>query len=174
MRYATLALAATTILGSAAPAHACGDKLAALAGGVRYERLTRSAYPARLVFYAPQDSALRVEGRQESVVEALEQAGHSVDVVATTEALDARLAAGDVDLVLAADGAPATTRAGAAVLVLRTASKPSGGTAAASPCTVTLGRRGARQVVRSVETVLEQRSRVGPAACAGAPGVQGV
>jgi hypothetical protein len=152
-------------------ADACGDKLAALAGGVRYERLHRSEHPSRLVIYAPAGSALHDADLRRRVAGDLESAGHQVETVDDADALGVRLRSGAVDLVIAEDGR--LPHAAGSAPVLRVGTNGSSPAASGGACTTTLGRRGARQLVRSVERVLEQRSRGAADACAVPADVQG-
>jgi hypothetical protein len=172
VKYAAMVLLSGAALLSAEGTQACGDKLAALAGGVRYERLHRSEHPARLVFYAPTGSRLHDDDVRRRLATDLESVGHQVETVGDADALGVRLRSGDVDLVIADDGVLPPTAAGRAA-VLRVGTGVRSSAAAETVCTTTLGRRGGRQLVRSVERVLEQRSRGAADACAVPAGVQG-
>lgn len=176
MKGLLIGLTSCAVLLSATAALACGDKLAALGGGVRYERLYRSQHPARIVLYAPRDSA----GEESERLRAeLARAGHSVEVVASRGALDSRLAAGAVDLVLAdadaQDGEPSSTqsRGTAVVMGVRYADRSSLTRASSESCVTTVTRRGGRQLLRQIDVELARRARGEPATCAAPSGLRG-
>jgi hypothetical protein len=154
------------------PAEACGDKLAALAGGVRYERLHRSEHPARIVFYLPAGTSLATADVAR-LTEALERAGHRVHAVDSPDGLDARLRAREVDLVIADFERPPRTAGSTPVLQVGSGATPGTSAPAESACVTPLGRRAGRQLVRTVERVMELRSRGDANVCATPPGLQG-
>jgi hypothetical protein len=78
MNTARLAALAGTAIGvfSQQPAHACGDKLSMMGGGVSFEMLNPSLHQGRVVMYITPGSPLHKANAE--LRKSLERAGHKV------------------------------------------------------------------------------------------------
>src|SRR5512139_2726376 len=85
-------------LAAQAPAHACGDKLSMMGGGVGFEMLNPSLHPARVVVFVTPESPLYAT--RSALQKKLERAGHTVTVVDGPDALQKSLRTTQVDVVL--------------------------------------------------------------------------
>jgi hypothetical protein len=171
-RLAVLIVATAAFVAASATASACGDKLSAMAGGVRFERLHQSRNPSRLVVYMPPSSSLREAESDLQLVRLLTRAGHTVRVVEHRADLEQILGASGADLVLAGTSdlpdlersaaAPAATERRAALL--RVAYPGAGGrqqvaaAAGAGSCVARLSRRTGGDLMRSIDGALQRRS----------------
>jgi CheY-like chemotaxis protein len=152
---------------------ACGDKLAVIGGGVRFERLYLSHHPGRVVLYVPRDSRLRVANDELRLADSLRRAGHSVEVIDEQQGLQRALQMASADLILVdvADDLPARMDAGRAanVAVVPVAYGPAPElrrtASTVQACVTALGRRTAPVLLRAVDNALERRSRGLVSAC---------
>ena len=95
-----IAVAITTLLTIPA-ALGCGDKLAAIGGGLRFDLIHRADHPGSLLVYLNPHSRFKVANDDLQLVSWLQHAGNKVVVVDTPEALGSAMAgAGRADLVL--------------------------------------------------------------------------
>jgi hypothetical protein len=171
-RLAAMMTAAAALAASSATVIACGDKLSAMAGGVRFERLHQARNPSRLVVYLPASSGLREAESELQLVRLLTRAGHTVRVVERRAELEQILAASDADLVLAgaddlldlgrnAAATPTATARRPAVLPLDYSASGAGRVAAAADagsCVTRVSRRSGGQLVRTIDSALQRRS----------------
>lgn len=153
-------------------AFACGDKLSAMGGGIRFERLHRAVHPARLVVYMPPQSDLRRADSDLQLVQLLTRAGHEVKVVEAPEELERILAAAGTDLVLAGatdlrDAGHARDEAGRAALVRVDygRAQPLMASGTADPCLASVSRRTGGKLVRTIDAVLQPRADGQPHLC---------
>jgi CheY-like chemotaxis protein len=143
---------------------ACGDRLAALGGGVRFERVFYSRHPGRVVLYAPTATRLRAADERLGIAEALKRAGHQVTSVGDRDALLRAIgaAAPDVVVIDAEAERGALPDARETVPVVPVAFRPGRDAVAARTdegCVVEIADQSVRQLLRTVETVLERRRR---------------
>lgn len=161
---------------------ACGDKLSAMGGGIRFERLHRAAHPARLVVYMPPQSGLRRADSELQLVKLLTRAGHDVKVVEAPDELQRILAAAGTDLVLAGatdlrdagraldeagreDAAPGKTGAAAVVRIDYGRDGPAPANGASDPCLASVSRRTGGSLVRTIDAVLRPGADGQPRLC---------
>jgi hypothetical protein len=105
--------AAVFFLCGVSSTQACGDKLAAIGGGIRFDQLYHAAHPGHLLVYLSPESRLKMANDDLKIVSWLQRAGHEVKVVDNREALkDALSATKPADLLLV-DAAEAGTVTGA-------------------------------------------------------------
>ncbi len=155
---------------TSATALGCGDKLSAMAGGVRFERLNHSRYPSRVIVYLPESSSLREAESDLQLVRLLTRAGHAVRVVERRAELEQILAASDADLVLAGPAdllglarpaAPSAGTARAPALLPVDYAAPGAASVAAAAgsasCVTRLSRRSGGQLVRTIDSALQRR-----------------
>jgi hypothetical protein len=155
------------VLVAAPIAWSCGDKLSAMGGGVRFERIHHTQYPAHVVLYMPADSALRRADSDLHLADLLARTGHTVRIIEARADLELALSGPGTDVVLAGVGDLrdlVAARGGApAILPVEYERSPSPlGTAAAAAgnrCVAPLGRRSSSQLVRALEDVLQRRSQ---------------
>jgi hypothetical protein len=141
-------------------AHACGDKLSMMGGGVGFEMLNPSLHPARVVVFVTPDSAFFAT--RSSLRKKLERAGHTVTVVDSPDALQQSLRTAEVDVVLTSltDERSATpVKAGAsapALLSLVYKPTPSSFTAtsASVTCTTRVDKARGSRVIEDIESVM--------------------
>ncbi|HXC58613.1 MAG TPA: hypothetical protein VN645_04800 [Steroidobacteraceae bacterium] len=160
-----------------AAALACGDKLSAIGGGVRFERVFAARYPGRIAIYAPEQSALRTANDELRLAEMLRRAGHTVTVFDDPQDLRRALQTATADLVLvdAADAAQfraaenATTGAPIMSVSYISRAKAAKANLVQSRCVTQLTRRSSALLLRELDTVLERRGRGLPAACESDP-----
>lgn len=164
-------MAVVTGLALTSAALACGDKLAAIGGGIRFERVYAARHPGRIALFIPQQSALRAANEELRLADALKRAGHQVIVIGDYRDLPGRLQPDRVDLLLVdvADSrslAASLAQAPQAML-LRTAAAKGVAAAgdAATPCVTQLSRRTSLQLLRKVDEALERQQRGLPASC---------
>jgi hypothetical protein len=101
MRTVTMVMfAILTSLGSRA-GEACGDKLVAMGGGVRLERVLASAHPGSVIVMADAAPGTGPGGGGMQLVAALKQAGHDVRLVDGPDAFERALRDRAPDIVLA-------------------------------------------------------------------------
>jgi hypothetical protein len=155
-----------------AAAFPCGDKLSAMGGGVRFERIHAARHPGRVVIFAPNDSPLQAANVQLRLADVLRRAGHSVEVVDEQQRLQRalQLAAADLILIDVSDAGRFNTfeSAGkpAAVLSVSYAGNNAKTTpSAASKCVTRLTKRSNPLLLRSIDDLLELRMQGKPAAC---------
>ena len=148
--------------------HACGDKLAALGGGVSFKRVMAAPHRGDILLYLSTGSQLETADVELGLRKALEQAGHRVRAVRDETALAAALASAKPDLLLMDwsavshyRGNDASAPGGIAVLGVRYRDAPEGASAAAdsSGCTVDAGKRKGRQLLNTVSELLEQKGK---------------
>lgn len=166
------------VTGTALP---CGDKLAAIGGGIRFERVYAARHPARVALFVPGQSRLREANEELKLAQALQRAGHQVIVIDDTRDLPDRLQPDRVDLLLVdvADVPALGASAAAPPLALLVRSSASGSSAlkeaaAALPpkCVAELSRRTSVQLLRKVDDALERSKRGMPPACPAGLGTQ--
>jgi hypothetical protein len=148
---------------------ACGDKLAALGGGVRFERIHSSRYPASIVLYLKPGSALRSADEQLRLTTALERVGHKVRSVSDLAELDVALQETKPDLVLMGwrDAQELVAHVGqggaSSPPVLRVLYQPSAeetrAAAGQGSCVTDAGKKRGFYLVKSVEDVLGKRHK---------------
>lgn len=121
MKNPLLALGAAFILTLPMAAESCGDKLVAIGGGVRIERIYRSQHPGSVVVVAMHDAASWSDKSTERLTDSLRAAGHEVRVVRTPAELDNTVRARAPNVILAEAGQVQQLRA-------RLAAAPASGT----------------------------------------------
>jgi len=163
------------VTGTALP---CGDKLAAIGGGIRFERVYAARHPARVALFVPGQSRLREANEELKLAQALQRAGHQVIVIDDTRDLPDRLQPDRVDLLLVdvAD-VPALAASAAApplALLVRSGASAVKDAAGALPpkCVAELSRRTSVQLLRKVDDALERNKRGMPPACPAGLGTQ--
>jgi len=165
------------VTGTALP---CGDKLAAIGGGIRFERVYAARHPARVALFVPGQSRLRAANEELKLAQALERAGHQVIVIDDTRDLPDRLQPDRVDLLLVdvADVPALAASAAAPPLALLVHSGAKSGAAAAKEaasalppkCVAELSKRTSVQLLRKVDDALDRSKRGVPPACPAALG----
>jgi len=153
---------------------ACGDKLVALGGGVRFERVVASRHPGRILMVLSPGSGLAEANTRYNLTSSLTLAGHSVEAIKDPAELDSTLATGPVDLVLV-DAAEfrglalhvSSIRQAPAILpvIYENAASSRAGVGLAPDCTADAGKSKGRNLLRTVEKTLDLRSRGLPGAC---------
>jgi CheY-like chemotaxis protein len=149
---------------------ACGDRLAALGGGVRFERVFYSRHPGRVVLYAPTATRLRAADERLGIAAALQRAGHQVTSVSDRDAFVRAVGAGAPDVVVidaeaARAGLPDSTGTAPVVPVAFRPGRDAAPVRADDGCVVEIADQSVRQLLRTVETVLERRRRGERTAC---------
>jgi hypothetical protein len=139
----------------ASSAQACGDKVAALGGGVPFQQVMAHHSPGRVVVFM--NSSAADGDAQIGLVRALERAGHHVSVVRSETELVGVLQSGPADVVLADIDTIA----------------PSARTALAAACVVDPANRRTGSLVHVVDDIIARRNATGGYACAasGHPGI---
>lgn len=175
-RMLVLCAAITTLLGATA-AHACGDKLSVIGGGVSFDRVAQ--HRGNVVMLVEPNSSLRAANDDLKLRQALENAGNKVSTVETPAELTSVLDKGKTDVVLVSWSDASrlqeqmVSRSGSPT-VLRVAYKtdPAELTAAGKQgiCYARADQRQDRQLVRTVGRVLEQREKNQPVVCKAAAG----
>ena len=142
-------------------ARACGDKLAAIGGGIRFERLLRAEHPGHLILFLSPNSQLKRADQDLQLAFWLRRAGHDVKVVGDRAGLDDALVGSsradllllDVEGARELAGAAAKSTAVLPVLYLPTpddlASARNSGT-----CYVQANRRQQYQFVQAVDHIV--------------------
>lgn len=154
---------------------ACGDKLAAVGGGVRFERIYAARHPGRVALLVPRQSRLREASEELRLAEVLRRAGHEVIVIDDPRELPDRLQPGRIDLLLVdlADARDLTASLALAPRALLVQTDGKAGRAAASlrtlpaKCVAQLSHRTNAQLLRKVDDALGGKRRDKPANCAG-------
>jgi hypothetical protein len=162
---------------AAAPLLACGDKLAALGGGVRIERIPRSDHPGSVVVVASPALASARAGA-EGLVASLRKAGHDARLVSSPGELEAAAPAGVPDIVLA-DVATARMlresaggRLGSSTIVPLLYRPTPGDLEAArqsSSCVAPIADWGIAPVLRVIDRIRAQQSDGQPVSCGSGP-----
>jgi hypothetical protein len=150
-------------LAAQVPAHACGDKLSMMGGGVNFETLNPSLHPARVVVFVTPDSPFFAS--RSALQKKLERAGHSVTLVNTADALQQSLRTAQVDVVLTnlTDESAATpVKAGAsAPALLSLIYKPTlssfSATSASVTCTTRVDKTRGSRVLEDIESVMSHK-----------------
>ena len=92
--------AAVLVVTVPVPAHACGDKLSVIGGGVSFDRVNENQYHGNIVMLLEPDSTLRAANDELKLRRALEYAGNKVRTVETPTELANVLGQGHTDVVL--------------------------------------------------------------------------
>jgi len=156
----------------------CGDKLAAIGGGVRFERVYAARHPGRIALFVPQDSRLRQANESLHLADALKRAGHQVIVIEDARDLPNQLQPDRVDLLLAdVDDARALAASVASVpraLMLQasaardvSAAKLTATSKLPAQCVAQLSKRTSVQLLRKVDEALDRNRNGLPPACTG-------
>lgn len=161
---------------------ACGDKLSAIGGGIRFERIRATRHAGRIVIYAPRDSGLRRANDELRLADALARAGHAVRLVDGPEPLRQAIAGITADVVLVDDAesgrleAAGTHDAAPAILpvVYMTGDRAVPRVESRTPCAAQLTKRSTQKLVRAVDEILERRSRGAPPMCEQAQALPGI
>lgn len=163
---------AIALLQGAAVAHACGDKLSVIGGGVSFDRV--SQHRGNVVMLVEPSSALRAANDEFELRKALEFAGNKVRTVESPAELASVLDQGVTDVVLVSWGEAAklqeqlSNRPGSpAVLPVAYRTNPTELAAASKQgtCYARAEQHQERQLVRTVGRVLEQREKNQPLNC---------
>ena len=153
---------------SATSALACGDKLSAIAGGIRFERLYAARHPGRVAIYAPPGSALQAANTDLKLSEVLRHAGHTVTVFEHPQELRRALQMTTADLVLVdvadsrqlrSEESGAATNAAFVVVGYAPQRKAARNIQDGAKCITALTRRSGPLLLRELDAVLERRSR---------------
>ena len=157
----------------------CGDKLSAIAGGVRFERLHSAQHPGRIVIFAPSGSPLRDANADLRLARLLTEAGHSVEVVDEQQRVERalQLSMADVILVDVSDSERFRSFAatGGSVALMQVAYKggfagaAKGESIAESSCVTRLTKRSGALLLRSIDDLLERRQQGKPVSCESGP-----
>lgn len=182
-RYRLLALG--MVLGAAAvfatPSGACGDKLVALGGGVRFERVVVSRHPGRILMVLSPGSGLATANARYSLTSSLTLAGHTVVAIEDPTELGSTLTGEPVDLVLvdatefrgiALHSASAGQAPTILPVVYQEGSSPQPETRPVPECSADAGKAKGRSLLRTIEKTLDLRSRGLPDACGATPAGQ--
>jgi len=145
---------------AAGTALACGDKLSAMGGGIRFERVHAARHPGRVLLYMPGESPLRRSSDQLKLADLLRRSGHQVEIGENRDVLQQELAGGgDRALLVVMDVADAqqlaSTLPAAAPLLLVTAGKVS---SAAASCALPVSRRGIPKLLNAVDEALSPQA----------------
>jgi hypothetical protein len=179
-RYRILALG--MVLGAAAlfgtSSVACGDKLVALGGGVRFERIVVSRHPGRILVILSPGSGLAVANTRYSLTSSLMLAGHTVVEIDDPAELGSTLTTEPLDLVLI----DATEFHGIALrssstgqaptilpVVYQDGSSSQPATRPVPDCSADAGKAKGKNLLRTIEKTLDLRSRGLPDACGATP-----
>jgi hypothetical protein len=160
------------------PSPACGDKLVALGGGVRFEQVVVSRHPGRILMILSPGSALAEANSRFNLTSSLTLVGHSVITAEDVAEIDQILLDGPLDLVLV----DATELRGVALRSSATGQGPTilpvafqGGptpqpkTGLPAGCTADAGERNGKTLLKTVEKTLARRSRGEPDSCIDSP-----
>jgi hypothetical protein len=109
---ALIASAAVFSLSSVPLADACGDKLAAIGGGIRFDRIYRAEHPGHLLVYLAPESRLKLANDELQIVSWLQRAGHEVKIIDSRAMLNEALAATTPTDLLLLDASDARALAG--------------------------------------------------------------
>ena len=146
-----------------APAHACGDKLSMMGGGVGFEMLNPSLHPARVVVFVTPESPLYAT--RSALQKKLERAGHTVTVVDGPDGLQKSLRTAQVDVVLtnltderSATPVNAGSRAPALLsLVYKPTADSFSATSASVTCTTRVDKARGSQLLDDIENVMSHK-----------------
>jgi hypothetical protein len=164
---------------SASIALACGDKLSAIGGGVRFERIHASRHPGKIVLYVPAGSNLARANDEARIAVTLIRARHQVELIDTPGALTERLTDGTTNLLLidarSMPGPASLGHLGTAVVPVTYAAGATLQPASddGTRCVLHLTKRSAQQLVLAVEGMLEKLSRGESSGCLLNPGLRG-
>jgi hypothetical protein len=160
--------AAVSFLGQPT-AHACGDKLSMMGGGVSFETLNPSLHQGRVVVFITPESSLHAASA--GLKKTLERAGHQVRSVDSAASLQSALRSGDVDIVLTNLGETAaavpvatSTRAPAMLSVVYKPTVDTFSDSSVTPtCVARADKARGRQMLEAIENVLANKgSGLGP------------
>lgn len=164
MRRITSLISATLIIGCCglSLARACGDKLAAIGGGIRFERLLRAEHPGHLILFLSPNSQLSRADQDLQLAYWLRRAGHDVKVVGDRAGLDdALIGSPRADLLLldvdgARELAGAAAKSKAAVLPVLYLPTPDDLASArkSGTCYVQANRRQQYQFVQAIDHIV--------------------
>lgn len=161
-----------------ASSRSCGDKLAALGGGVRFERVVVSRHPGRILMVLSPGSGLAEANARYNLTSSLTLAGHSVVAIEDPAELGSTLTVEPVDLVLVDATefrgiALHSSSAGRAPTILPvifqddSSSRPP--TDPLPGCSADAGAAKGRSLLRTIEKTLDLRSRGLPGLCGSTP-----
>lgn len=154
------------------PSFACGDKLAALGGGVPFNRIQPFAHPGNVILYLKPESRFAGANADIGLDRALTRAGHTVRVVASRSDLDRALSEAEADVVLMdfADAKALDARLSDRVPTLSVSyGEGAGATLKVSPsnqCFIEADKHRAVRLVRAVNSIIEGRESGHPIECA--------
>jgi DNA-binding NtrC family response regulator len=163
---------AAAMLQGASVAHACGDKLSVIGGGVSFDRV--SQHRGNVVMLVEPNSSLRAANNDLKLRQALEYAGNKVRTVETAAELTSVLDEGKTDVVLVSWGDAgklqeqlANRSRSPTVLPVAYKTDPAELTAASKQgsCYARAEHRQDKQLVKTVGHVLEQREKNRPVVC---------
>jgi hypothetical protein len=151
---------------------ACGDKLVALGGGVRFEQVVVSRHPGRILMVVSPGSGLAEANSRFNLASSLRLVGHTVVTADDPGSIDDTLLGDPVDLVLV----DATQFRGVAlhssavgqgptILPVVFQDKVTTDAGAAPDCVANAGERKGKALLKTVETTLARRSKGQPAGC---------
>jgi len=172
LRAAIATLAALAVPRAATP---CSDKLVVLGRGVRFERIVESKYPGTIVLYLNPQSRLPQANEQFHLAAVLELAGHAVVTVESRPQLHQSLQEERPEMVLAdiVDARslrPELAASASAPVVVPVLYQPTKEEIAEAEsqaaCAGQAAKRQRRQLLRTVEDLLERRAKGLPTACA--------
>lgn len=157
---------------------ACGDKLVAQGGGVRFEQVVVSRHPGRILMVVSPGSGLAEANSRFNLASSLRLVGHTVITADGPEAIDDSLLGNMVDLVLV----DATEFRGAALhssavgqgptilpVVFREVATSHPSTGLAPDCIANAAERKGRALLKTVETTLARRSKGQSVGCTDSP-----
>jgi hypothetical protein len=164
------------------PAAGCGDKLAMMGGGVRFERINHSRHRGSVVMLAAPSAIPGAAAVDIGLKKSLQRAGHRVRVLQGADELEPLLRAGEVDVVLldgsAADGMQrqltTSGRGGRDPVVFTVVHQPVAQSTVPHLdrlCVIEAARHG-RQVLEAIEKALAAQARGDPVSCRTSPQVQ--
>jgi hypothetical protein len=148
-------------------AHACGDKLLALGGGISFQRVFTTRHPGKLILFLPPGSPLLAANADLRIDTALARAGHSVRTVETRAELDQALQEAAADLVVTdwVEARGLDAEVGGRVAILPVSASGDRRVSSSAGCLVDAGKRKGRQIVHAVEQVLVRHGKGLPAGC---------
>lgn len=148
-------------------AAACGDKVAALGGGVPFERLQATRLTGQVIVLESQNSVVQAVEKKTGLTQALTQAGHRVRVVDRVEQLETELLIAPPNVVIAdrADLVHLTTSLKSLpappALLVAVPMEGATGTAntPANSCIIRANLKHSRAIVRSVDSLVAEQAR---------------
>jgi hypothetical protein len=166
-----LIVAFLSALSFATVAFPCGDKLSAMPGGVRFERLHAARHPGRVLIFTPLGSPLRVDNEGFRLAETVRRAGHLGQVV-DEQGLQLALQLSTADLFLVDDADKsrfdAIAASGKPVAVLRVSSAGAAARVKFSPrskCVTRLTKRSNPSLLRAIDDSFGRRLKGKSAEC---------